>query len=596
MTDRERKLKDRASKLYAEGKLKEALKVYEEIVAQDPSELQCRIKIGDLYRKLGNGPAAVKAYSPVARAYAEDGLLLKSIAVCKMILSVDPRHTITQDMLADLYSKRRTPTRMPLPPRALGNMPGPIELPEVDGEPEVERTHGEARRRAPEPAPAEPPPAQWPPRETSAPMMAWPVTAPVQEESIEDSVLDITVGEVMLEEPRSLDSAVELLASDTSREIDSLLSEMGDEPIDFADERSEEVIELDRPKPGNVEETWDGVIKVENLDTQELLEVRRVVEEVAETLAVDDAPSDVREAAPIELTQRVVEATDDLAEALERPQIPLFSELPKSAFIELLVQMEMREMVPGEYVIREGEVGDSFFVIATGRVRVVRTSETGAEISLAYLTDGAFFGEMALLQDGARTASVIVEDESQIFEISRAVLDRVVASFPSVANILRNFYKQRLLSTVMATHPLFSPFDAEQRRSLMEMFKSKSFKKDEVLLRQGKKGSGLFLLLNGKLSVVTIKDDGQEVALAELGPGDVFGEMSLLTNSPITASITAETDCLVLRLSKKNFDEVIMTHPQILELVAEISDERRSFNDTVLGDQPIVPTSGAILV
>ena len=577
MSDRERKLKDRASKLYAEGKLKDALKIYEEIVAQDPSELQCQIKIGDIYRKLGERASAVAAYEPVANAYAEDGMLLKAIAVCKLILGVDPRHTATQEMLATLYSKRKVPERMPLPPRP---MPAPhhkskaIELPEVDGEPEVFRSLSDLEPKIIRGKPAEElveavveaEPQQARPA-LQAPMMAWPVSAattPPPEPPIEDSALDITV------------------------------SEMEDEPLEL--EHEEEVIELVQPKPAPIDETWSGVIRLADVDQQELLEVKRAVEEVAETLAVDDAPTDVREAPPIELTQRITESTGDLAEELDRPQIPLFSDLPKSAFIELLVQMDMKEMTTGERVITEGEVGDSFFVVATGKVRVARKSDTGEEVTLAYLTDGAFFGEMALLSDGARTASVIVEEESQIFEISKDVLDRVVSAFPSVASVLKNFYRQRLLSTVMATHPLVRPFDAEQRRGLMEMFKSKPFKKGDVLLRQGKKGAGLFLLLNGKLRVTTEKAEGGGVELAELGPGDLFGEMSLLTNQPTTASVTALSDCFVLRLSKKNFDEVIMTHPQILELVAQVSEERKSFNELLLSNPPMIPTSGAILV
>lgn len=619
MGDKQRKLKDKASGYYRDGKLKDALKVYERIVAEDPEELQCQIKIGDIYRKLGNREAAVKAYAPVASAYAEDGLLLKAIAVGKMILSVDPQHTATQEMLADLYSKRRGPApRMPLTPPPVAT-PAPIELPEVEELPEVTRT---SQREPPiiqgtpesageeKPTLAEqaaPPPPQWPPvaaEGTPPPAIPWPTAstppppAEAKEEpaTIEDSALDITVGEVMTESEASAPAAEAqvdgetVMGQDTDQEIQSLLSEMSDEPIEIEQEE-EEVIELTQPKRPKMnipsEETWSGVIKLEDLDEQEGL---------AATLEVDDAPSDVREAPPIELTQPVTESTGDIADELERPHIPLFSDLPKSAFIELLVQMEMREMMPGEPVITEGEIGHSFFVLASGRVRITRKSETGEEVTLAYLTDGAFFGEMALLQDGARTASVIVEEESQIFEISKEVLDNVVNAFPSVAHVLKNFYKQRLLSTAMATNPLFQPFDAEQRRTLMELFKSKSFNQGDVVLKQGKKGSGLFILLHGKLDVVRKKEDGSEVTLAELGPGDMFGEMSLLTGQPTYATVAAASDCFVLRLSKRKFDEVIMTHPQILELVSQVSDERKSVNDMILGDQPMMPSEGAILV
>lgn len=628
MGDKQRKLKDKASVYYREGKLKDALKIYERVVADDPAELQCQIKIGDIYRKLGNREAAVKAYAPVATAYAEDGLLLKAIAVGKLILSVEPRHTATQEMLADLYSKRRAPARMPMTPPPV-DTPAPIELPEVDETPEVTRT---SQREppivqgtpetpgAPKPPIAEqlveqnaPPPPQWPPVAASKtpapapnapPSIPWPTSTPPSSSpsaqadapvTIEDSVLDITVGEVLTESEASAPAAeaddAALMGQDTDQEIQSLLSEMSDEPLQIAAQQEEEVVELTQPKRPKmnipVEETWAGVIKLEDLDKQE---------ELAETLQVDDAPSDVREAPPIELTKRVTESTGDIADELERPQIPLFSDLPKSAFIELLVQMEMKEMMPGEHVITEGEVGHSFFVLASGRVRITRKSETGEEVTLAYLTDGAFFGEMALLQDGARTASVIVEEESQVFEISKAVLDNVVSSFPSVANVLKNFYKQRLLATAMATNPLFRPFDGEQRRELMELFKSKSFDEGEVILKQGKKGTGLFLLLHGKLYVKRKKEDGSEISLAELGPGDMFGEMSLLTGQPTYATVAAATDCFVVRLSKRKFDEVIMTHPQILELVSQVSDERKSVNDMILGHQPMMPPEGAILV
>lgn len=276
-----------------------------------------------------------------------------------------------------------------------------------------------------------------------------------------------------------------------------------------------------------------------------------------------------------------------------QPQIPLFSDLSPEAFIEILVKMQMREMAPGEFVIREGELGTSFFVLAQGKVRVSRRSPEGGETILAYLTDGAFFGEMALLQDGARIASVIVEEDSQIFEISKGVLDQVVAQYPSVAKVLRNFYTQRLLSTTMATHPLFRPFGPKERRSLIELFKSRPFRAGEVILEEEKRGEGLYLLLTGILEVSKRKD-GAPVAIAELTSGDMFGEISLLTGQPTVATVRALTDCFVLRLSKKHFDEVIMTHPQVLELVSQISEERQLENNAIFG--PWGATEGIALV
>lgn len=583
MSEKLRKLKDKASIAFGEGKLKDALKAYAAIVEEDPTEIACRIKIGDIHRRLGQKREAVAAYEPVARHYAEDGLLLKAIAVCKLILSVDATHTKTQDMLANLYSTRTEPKSfVPVaPPR---KKEADIEIDESE-EMVIERSATDSQPVAPAPVQPLARPA-WPPAPSApAPAFSWPVsqfTAPpppvpvIKGEKIEEPKVQVIMGAKVAAEP---EIAIE-------------------EPVE------EPVIELEHPAQPQViqaeeQESLESLLDVAQARNKEGLESLAHLEEDG---AIDTTPR-YGESRPIELSRTLRGAhrpamateTDDLGGGLALPQIPLFSDLPKDAFIEILVQMTMRELQPGEHVIREGDIGDAFYVIASGKVRVARKNHEGGETVLAYLTEGAFFGEMALLQDGARTASVIVEEDSQIFEINRGVLDRVVAQYPSVARVLRNFYTQRLLSTTMATHAIFRPFSAEQRRDLMEKFRSRMFKAGDVLVKEGNKGEGLYLLLTGALEVSKMREN-QPFVIAELGTGDVFGEMSLLMNRPTIATVTATKDSFVLRLAKKDFDELIMTHPQILELVAQISEERETENTAIFAGWDGSPEVGAALV
>ncbi|MEM6861767.1 MAG: cyclic nucleotide-binding domain-containing protein [Myxococcota bacterium] len=264
------------------------------------------------------------------------------------------------------------------------------------------------------------------------------------------------------------------------------------------------------------------------------------------------------------------------------PQIPLFSELPRAAFVDLLVHIKTREARSGQVIIREGDPGDAFFVVSSGRVLVSRRNDQGRPVLLARLREGAFFGEMAMLQRTRRTATVTAEVESQVFEISRPVLDRIVREHPSVERVLENFQRQRLLATIMASHELFRPFSPADRRSLMEKFKARSFAKNTVLLREGDPPSGLYILLYGHMAVTT-QQGSQKVRLATLGPGDMFGEMSLIANEPTSASVTAEEEVLVIRLSRARFQEVMMTHPHVLEVVAGISERRMEENEDRLG-------------
>ncbi|MEM6533283.1 MAG: cyclic nucleotide-binding domain-containing protein [Myxococcota bacterium] len=399
-----RKLKDEAATLTQKGKLDKALKVYEQILEQDPDDLTAHLKCGDLLRKLERDEEAIAAYTQVAKVYAADGLLLKAIAACKLILEIDEHHTATQKMLADLYAKKTG--------RAKAAMPvAPVAEPEMVGDDDI----------------------------------------------------------IIIEE----------------------------EPV------------------------------------------------------------------PEEL-----------------PTIPLFSDLPKNAFIQLLEQMKMRSVLPDEVIIREGDVDDSMFIVSSGRVKVTKTTDAGTDMVLAQLGDGTFFGEMALLSESPRTASVIASEEALLFEVSRDVLASVVKNFPSVKHILLRFYRQRLLSNLMAISPIFKPLDAEQRKTLIEKFKSREVSANEKLLEEGGKGDGLYMLLSGRAEV-SKKIEGKRAVLAHLKEGDVFGEMSLLTNNPVSANVKTIKKSIVLKLPRRTFSEIVSTHPQLLAHISDLSSEREKTNDAI---------------
>jgi CRP-like cAMP-binding protein len=90
-----------------------------------------------------------------------------------------------------------------------------------------------------------------------------------------------------------------------------------------------------------------------------------------------------------------------------------------------------------EYIIRQGEVGDCMYVVQMGKVEVVR-EEGGAEVRLAVLEEGDFFGEMALFEQDVRSATVRSLGESQVLTVDRKTLLGRVQEDPSLAfNILR---------------------------------------------------------------------------------------------------------------------------------------------------------------
>ena len=266
-------------------------------------------------------------------------------------------------------------------------------------------------------------------------------------------------------------------------------------------------------------------------------------------------------------------------------KVPLFDDLSQEAFVSLVNKLSYRMWSPGELILKEGEPGRSFFVIIEGKVRVFKQLADGTELPLAELGEGAFFGEMALLSGAPRTANVAAIDDTELLEITDTVLHEVVAAHPGVATSLKNFYRQRLLNNVMTISPMFKDFDAAERKSVVERFKMRQAAAGEVLVTQGKPSDGLYVVLHGAVRVVKKTSDGAEVELARLKEGDIFGEMSLLTRKPATATVTATGNTIVLKLPRENFQELILTHPQILELVSDLTEKRKSNTEAVLSGQ-----------
>lgn len=281
---------------------------------------------------------------------------------------------------------------------------------------------------------------------------------------------------------------------------------------------------------------------------------------------------------PDEVVEELVVTPDEVGavffDGSALPRIPLFSDLSPDAFIELFERCPLRRHGESERIIEQGTRGDAFYVICAGSVRVYREVD-GVRQNLAVLQEGAFFGEMALLSDALRSASVeSASEDTQLLEISAPLLAELSGRYPQVAKALKKFCRQRMLSNVMTTSPLFRQFGSGDRRELVTRFRARDVNKGEVLLREGTRSDGMYVVLSGEVDVTRGGD-----FLASLREGEVFGEISLLRKTPATATVTATRRTALLRLPREDFDHLILSHPQILALVSEMTDERQAQNE-----------------
>jgi CRP-like cAMP-binding protein len=266
--------------------------------------------------------------------------------------------------------------------------------------------------------------------------------------------------------------------------------------------------------------------------------------------------------------------------------LPFLSELTQESFVAVTRSLTILRLKDGDVVMRQGEVGDSLFLVASGELRVFANTPDGPR-DVAHLFENTLFGEMALITDQPRTASVAVVGQADVIQVSKTALLHVIAGVPSVREALDRFSRERLIKNILQTSPLFAPFTKSQQGELLRRFEGHEIEAGVDIIREGERGQGLFLVLSGEVDVCTHGTGAEPVA--RLHAGDVFGEMSLVTEHPISATVRAATPTTVLFLSREYVQRLAEAVPEI-EAYFEKLALSRARDNTLRTDRGVIPT------
>jgi cAMP-dependent protein kinase regulator len=362
-----------------------------------------RLQLADVLVLAGKGRDAVVHLTALADEFAREGFAAKAISILKKIQKIDPgQRDVDVKIAALIQEKQRTATV--LPPAGFE-----IGMEEIGFEPPPR----EAGVAAPEEPPAAPsgfgPPLE---PEAEEPPASHPEPEDLPEIALEADPLE---AEPILAEPASLD-LVPLEAPAPSGPRTSG-SEVVDNDLLFAD-GVEEIAPLAEAEPASPDPMSDSNFAEEVLS---------LIDSVFPSGGASAAGPTGE--APATGSQIVVS--------------PLFKDFSVDEMVAVIQGLKLLTFKRGDVILREGERGDSLYMLTSGMVRAFRKDAAGQQVKLGDLSEGVFFGEVSILTGKPRSATIAALTRCELLELDRPTLDSITATHPHVWEVLQEFADRR---------------------------------------------------------------------------------------------------------------------------------------------------------
>jgi CRP/FNR family transcriptional regulator, cyclic AMP receptor protein len=149
-------------------------------------------------------------------------------------------------------------------------------------------------------------------------------------------------------------------------------------------------------------------------------------------------------------------------------------------------------------------------------------------------------------------------------------------------------------TAVLRAVPLFSSFPEDQLRTLATMVNRKSLPRGAMVMAAGDPTDSLYIVLSGRLKVMMSDADGKEVILSILGPGEFFGEMGLIDDSPRSASVIGIEPCELLSISKRDFNKCLADSFEMAMAVMRGLVQRLREADRKIGSLALLDVYGRV--
>lgn len=262
----------------------------------------------------------------------------------------------------------------------------------------------------------------------------------------------------------------------------------------------------------------------------------------------------------------IIDKTDEVKDKIRERlnQSFMFSYLSEDDQNIVIDAMKEENFEDGDVVIKEGDDGEVLYVVESGlyncsKIFTGRTKPT----NLTKYEQGAAFGELALLYNAPRAATITCLESGTLYSLDRNTFNHIVKD----AAAKRRERYEDFLSQVQ----ILSSMEPYERSKLADAFKEDSFKPCDYVIKEGETGNVFYFIAEGEATATKTLEAGKPpVEVMNYKKGDYFGERALMKNEPRAANVIAKSDLTVVSLDRHSFKRLLGPIEEILKRNMEV--------------------------
>ena len=218
----------------------------------------------------------------------------------------------------------------------------------------------------------------------------------------------------------------------------------------------------------------------------------------------------------------------------------------ETELVDELPDLTPRKVKTGETIYQEGDPATDFFILLEGHVTLSQNAPKNDQWQISSVRPGEGFGELGILKEAPRQESAEADEDSELLVVNGKDFIQFTADYDEDAISIAERIKRTFVSK-----SLQKCLDGVKTSDLdnVEGIELQQFDRDEVIINQGEPAKHAYLVVAGRVEVISLFEN-REVALAELGTGDIFGEIGVIENRNRTATVKALESTVVARLTR----------------------------------------------